>query len=89
MARGIEQRVGELEEVVTQLRGLVEDPRRLAASDGAMSVKDAMAFLNLCRQEVGDLLKEGKILGVRHGKRCLILRRSAVDYLASLVPAAS
>ncbi|MDB5307047.1 MAG: hypothetical protein JWO38_1249 [Gemmataceae bacterium] len=87
MAKGVEQRVGSLEDEISRLKELlILDPKRALASEGAATVEEACAFLTLCRQEVQNMMDAGLIASVKHGKRRLILKRSLVDYLASLIP---
>lgn len=66
---------------------LAPDPtlaRRLElAADGALSVKDAAAFLSLCTRQVELLLDAGELVGGKLGRRRVVSRVSCQQYLAA------
>lgn len=52
---------------------------------GAMSAKEAQGFLGgLSKKSLWELVRDGKIVSVKHGRRRLYSRNSLVEYLASL-----
>ena len=66
-----------------------ETQRQELAAGGMISVDELMAFLNLRKTEVFQLLSSGEIASVKYGKRRLVFNQSAVMWLASkLAPAA-
>jgi hypothetical protein len=70
---------------VTDREGVImsDVQREELAADGMMSVDELMGFLGLRKTEVFELLASGAIASVKHGKRRLVFRRSAVRWLAA------
>lgn len=52
----------------------------------AHTIPEAVRLTRICRATIYELLRQGKIHGVKAGKRTLVLNDSLKAYMASLPP---
>ena len=60
-----------------------EDDLKSLATDGALSIDDAAAFVGCSRSFLYELLQSGAVKGAKLGRRRVVFKRSLVNYLAA------